>query len=481
MGGDQEVTAKPPAAAGQAPAERLPEEADSGRLLRGLGLTDCVLLVVGSMIGSGIFLTTGQVAKHLPHPWLILTAWLVGGALALTGALTYAELGAAIPRAGGHYVYLRKAYGPLVGFFDGWLSFLASFPGSIAFVALGLMGYLPSTWTGHHMWTVEILGLEWSVTSANLLAMGVIVALSTINALGLRMGSGTQNMLTGLKLAALVGIAGFGLLSARGSWGNLGLSGIGGTGSAGLVGFGAALIGISFAFLGWDATTYMAAEVRHPQRTIPRSLLLGTVLVLAVYLAFNVTLLYGLPTPSLAASQGPARDAVGVLLGSGVADLLGLAVIICILGSLNATVMVGPRIYYAMAVDGLFPRALGAVNHRTHVPMVAIAAQAALSCIIVLSATLGRILAFTVLVIWLLSAVTGAAVFVLRWREPELSRPYQVWGYPWVPGIFCLSSLALLANHLAHTPHDLIWLAGFLVAGLPLYALLRRRASRLDF
>jgi APA family basic amino acid/polyamine antiporter len=443
-------------------------------LMRGLGLADCVLLVVGSMIGSGIFLTTGEVAKHLPTPSLILGAWLVGGIMALTGALTYAELGAAIPRAGGHYVYLREAYGPLVGFFDGWLSFVASFPGSIAFVALGLMTYLPSAWTGHALWTVETPIFRWSVASANILAIALIIALSVINGLGLRTGSGAQNLLTGLKIAALVGIAGFGLFAGRGSWANLG----GGTpvvGGAGLAEFGAALIGVSFAYLGWDAATYMAAEVRHPQRSVPRSLVFGTLLVIVLYLMFNVVLLYGIPVAGLAGSTVPVRDVANSLLGPGLSGILTLAILVCILGSLNATVMVGPRIYYAMAQDGLFPRVLASVHRQRRVPVAAIAAQATLACIIVLSATLGRILAFTVLVIWLLSAVTGAAVFVLRRRAPDAPRPYRAWGYPWVPAIFCLSSMALMVNHLLRNPGDMLWLAAFLAAGIPVYLAMRPR------
>jgi len=448
-------------------------------LRRGLGLADCVLLVVGSMIGSGIFLTTGEVAKHLPTPSLILGAWLVGGIMALTGALTYAELGAAIPRAGGHYVYLREAYGPLVGFLDGWLSFVASFPGSIAFVALGLMTYLPSAWTGHALWTVETPIFRWSVASANLLAIGLIIALSVINGLGLRTGSGAQNSLTGLKIAALVGIAGFGLFAGRGSWANLG-GGAPIMGGAGLAEFGAALIGVSFAYLGWDAATYMAAEVRHPQRSVPRSLVFGTLLVIALYLLFNVVLLYGIPAAGLAASTAPVRDVASALLGPGLSGILTLAILVCILGSLNATVMVGPRIYYAMAQDKLFPRVLGSVHPRTRVPVAAIVAQAALACIIVLSATLGRILAFTVLVIWLLSAITGAAVFVLRRRAPDAPRPYRAWGYPWVPAIFCLSSIALMINHLLRNSGDTLWLAGFLAAGMPIYLAMRPRKRAME-
>jgi len=211
---------------------------------------------------------------------------------------------------------------------------------------------------------------------------------------------------------------------------------------------------------------------------IPRSLALGTVLVLGLYLLFNVALLYGMPVPGLAASENATREVVARLVGPGAAGLTSTVILICILGSLNATIMVGPRIYYAMARDGLFPKALGSVHATARVPVAAIAAQAIWSCVIVLCATLGRILAFTVLVIWLLSAITGAAVFVLRRRRPDLDRPYKVWGYPWIPALFCLSSLALTINHLRQTPTDALWLLGFLAAGVPVYLGLRRGDSQ---
>ncbi len=441
-------------------------------LRRGLRCCDCIMLVVGSMIGSGIFLTTGQIAEALRAPWLILAAWLVGGAMALAGALSYAELGASFPQAGGHYVYLREAYGGFAGFLDGWLSFVASFPGSLAFIGLGLVAYLPAAWSGHTIFSVEVLGLDWTVESRHLIAVGIILGLSTINALGLRMGSGTQNLLAALTIAALLGFAALGLGSGRGQWGHFTLAE--GEG-AGLAGMGLALIGVSFACLGWDAATYMAAEVREPQRVLPRSLGLATLLVLALYLLFNAALLYALPASELAGSENAAAAAGGLLFGPGFGGVLALAIIICILGSLNATTMVGPRIYYAMARDGLFPRLLGSVNRVTRVPVAAILAQGLWASVIVLSATLGRILAFTVLVIWLLSAVTAGAVFVLRWRRPGLERPYRTWGYPWVPALFCLFSLALAANRLWHAPADLLWLAGFLAAGVPVYLALRRR------
>ncbi|UCC67516.1 MAG: amino acid permease [Armatimonadota bacterium] len=446
----------------------------AGKLQRRLGFTDCTFLVVGSMVGSGIFLTTGHIAGTLSAPWLILLAWLLGGVMALTGALTYAELGASLPRAGGHYAYLREAYGPLVGFLDGWLSFIASFPGSIAFVALGMVAYLPADWGGQSLFTAEVVGFEWTVHSKHLIAIGIILGLSLINALGVRPGSSTQNVLTALKIAALVGIAGFGISSGRGLWHNLTAGGLPSVGQVGLAGFGVALIGVSFAYLGWDASTYMAAEVRQPQRNLPRSLAVGTVMVVGLYFAFNLALLYGLPVAEMAGSDNVTRDAVSGLLGPQFTGLVAVAILICILGSLNATIMVGPRIYYAMARDRLFPRALGSVNRLTRVPVAAIGAQALWACVIVLSATLGRILAFTVLVIWLLSALTGAAVFVLRRRRPDLTRPYRTWGYPWVPALFCLSSLALATNHLLRIPADLLWLAGFLAAGLLVYARLRR-------
>ncbi len=445
----------------------------AGQLQRGLGLPDCVLLVVGSMVGSGIFLTNAHIASALPSPWAILLAWLLGGVMALTGALTYAELGASLPRAGGHYVYLREAYGPLIGFLDGWLSFAASFPGSIAFVALGLLAYLPSAWSGPAIFSTRILGLEWAIGPNQLTAGAIILGLSAINAVGLRAGSGTQNFLTALKIAALLGIAALGLSSGRGEWAHLSA----GRGlPAGFTGLGTALIGISFSYLGWDAATYMAAETKEPQRNLPRSLALGTALVVVLYLLFNLVLFYGLRVSEVAAAENPTQAVVARLLGPGFAGLVTAAILICILGSLNATIMVGPRIYFSMARDGLFPGALGAVHRLTRVPTAAIIAQAVWACIIVLSATLGRILAFTVLVTWFLSAVTGAAVFLLRRRRPDLARPYRVWGYPVVPAVFCLSSVALMVNHLRTMPTDLLWLAGFLAAGLPVYAVLRLKS-----
>ncbi len=468
------MTSRPAARAAAAQPQPGPAGKEAAGLARGLGLTDCTLLVVGSMVGSGIFLTSGQIAGALSSPWLILLAWALGGGTALCGALTCAELGASLPRAGGHYVYLREAYGPLVGFLDGWLSFIASFPGSIAFVALGLVAYMPGAWGGHPLFSTGVFGLEWTVHSNHLIAIGIILALSFINALGLRAGSGTQNLLSGLKIAALVGIAGLGLLWGHGEWGNFGLGEMAVTGSAGI---GAALIGVSFAYLGWDAATYMAAETKQPQRNLPRSLALGTLVVVGLYLLFTTMLFYGVPVSEMAGSENVALDAVGRLLGPGFAGLVGTLVLICILGSLNATIMVGPRIYYAMAREGLFPSALGSVSSATRVPATAILVQAIWACVIVLCATLGRILAFTVLVIWLLSAVTGAAVFVLRRTRPELARPYRVWGYPWVPAIFCVSSLLLVVNHLWSTPADLLWLVGFLGLGVLIYPVLRRRGA----
>ncbi len=468
------MTFRPAATVAAAQPEPAPAGKEAAGLARGLGLTDCTLLVVGSMVGSGIFLTSGQVAGALSSPWLILLAWALGGGMALCGALTYAELGASLPRAGGHYVYLREAYGPLVGFLDGWLSFIASFPGSIAFVALGLVAYLPSPWAGESVLGGEAFGLDLALSSNQVIAIGIVLGLSTMNALGLRAGAGTQNFLSGLKIAALVGIAGLGILWGRGEWGNFGLGEMTVTGSAGI---GAALIGVSFAYLGWDAATYMAAETKQPQRNLPRSLALGTLVVVGLYLLFNIVLFYGVPVREMVGSDNVTVDAVTRLLGPGFAGLVSTVVLICILGSLNATIMVGPRIYYAMARDGVFPSALGKVGRTTRVPVAAISAQAIWACVIVLCATLGRILAFTVLVIWLLSAATGAAVFVLRRTRPELARPYRVWGYPWVPAIFCVSSLLLVVNHLWSTPADLLWLVGFLGLGMMIYPVLRRRGA----
>lgn len=442
-------------------------------LTRGLGFSDCTLLIIGNMVGMGIFLTTGNVAEALPSPLLILIAWLVGGLFALAGALTYAELGAALPRAGGHYVYMREAYGPFFGFLDGWVSFAVAFPCSIAFMAMGLSKYLsyfsPVFASENIIAQITIPGITITLHGGHFPALACILGLTVVNCLALRVGSITQNLLTALKIICLVGLTVLGLVSGKGAWSRFAWQAKGVTGGSVLPALAGALIGVSFAYLGWDAATYMAAEARRAQRTIPRSLAAGTIIVTALYVLFNLALLYIVPAGQMRGSANVAQDAAALILGRAGAAITSAAIIVCILGAMNATIMIGPRIYYAMAKDGLFFSSLSYVHPRFKVPTTAIIVQGVWTCIIVVTGTFTGILIYSVFAILVLSTATAAAVFVLRARRPKLERPYRTWGYPLVPAIYCVGSLGILTRMLVHDPQQSAWSLVAVALGVPVY------------
>ncbi len=451
-------------------------------LARSLSVTDCTLLVVGNMVGTGIFLTTGFVAQDLPAPWLILIVWLVGGIFALAGALTYAELGARFPRAGGHYVYMREAYGPFLGFLDGWLSFVASFPCSIAFMAVGLAEYLsfffPAFSSENVIATAHILGYQLTLHGGHIPAVAAIAVLTAVNCYGLRVGSTTQNVLTALKILCVVGLALAALGSGKGSWARLAAQPGALSGAAVLPALAGALIGVSFAYFGWDAATYMAAEAREPQRAIPRSLAAGTILVVAMYLLYNLSLLYAVPLSRLAGAPNAAQEAASATLGRAGVAVTSAVILLCIAGALNATIMIGPRIYYAMAKDGVFFRSLARVHPKYKVPVTSTVVQGIWSCIIVLTGTFETILTACVFALLVLSTITAAAVFVLRATRPAEPRPYSTWGYPVVPAIYCLGSLGILINTLVHQPAQSALSIIAVVVGVPIYLYWRSRTQR---
>ena len=454
-------------------------EPAQGHLARGLGTTDCMLLVIGNMIGTGIFLTTGSVAQALPSPTLILAAWLIGGVFALAGALTYAEMGAAFPRAGGHYAYIREAYGPLCGFLDGWVSFVAAFPCSIAFMAMGLATYLsyffPFFSDSHILARLPVAGAELTFHGGHIPALATVIILTALNSRGLRLGKNAQNTLTVLKIVSLAGLALLGLFSAHGEWGRLAAPDIPVPENL-LPAMAGALIGVSFAYLGWDAATYMAAEIREPQRVLPRALVVGAAVTAVLYLLFNVALLRMVPLEGISGSANVAQAAAMATLGPAGAAIISAVIVICILGAMNATIMTGPRVGYAMARDGLFFQGLCRIHPRFQAPTTAIIVQGAWTCVILLTGTFGSILTAAVFAMVTLSTATAAAIFVLRINRWDTPRPYHTWGYPFVPLIYCLGSLGILVNVLVQSPSRSLWSLGLLALGIPVYAFWSRRS-----
>jgi APA family basic amino acid/polyamine antiporter len=445
---------------------------------RRLGPLDAAAIVVSNVIGGGIFFTPILVAQLVPDARAVLAVWLVGGALAFAGAMAYAELAALRPQAGGEYVYLREAYGPLAGFLTGWTSFVAGFSGAIAASSVAMADYIgrfiPAAGDDTPIVSVPIPGASLAVSRRTIVALVAIAGLTIVHVRGLGPGRVVQNVLAGAKVAALVIFAALGLSIGHGA--SQHLTGAGAAGATGLV---LALVPIMFTYSGWNAAAYVAEEVRSPGRNVPLALGIGTAAVIAIYLALNTLYLYALPLAELASlSSARIVDTVAErLFGFAAGNLLAAFTIVSIAASVSAMVLAGPRVYYAMARDGLFPAAAEQVHPQFRAPVVAIVAQSVWSGVLVLSGTLAQLVSYTGFALVLFSGIAVGAVFVLRRRQPDAPRPFRAWGYPWAPALFVAAASVMVVNELWRNPRTSA--AGVLViaAGMPVYWLLRRRRA----
>ncbi|MBZ5590326.1 MAG: amino acid permease [Acidobacteriia bacterium] len=454
--------------------ETTPERAP--QLVRGLGAWDGTLLTIGAMVGTGIFLTAGDIAKSLPHPALILLVWLAGGLLTLAGAVTYAELGVLFPRAGGIYHFLREAYGPLWGFLYGWACFLVIMSGGIAAIAVGfgeyLGSFLPFFSMQHVLLAVPLGSWTWALSGGQVAAAGAIVVLTWVNYLGLKEGARVQDLLTVLKIGAVVGFVGLGLLVVPKAQPAM-LAPLPSTGL--LTAFGVGMIAVLWTYDGWYGLALSAGEVRQPERNLPRGLVWGTVAVIVMYLLLNLVYLRALPVEAIAATPRIGESAAAALFGAGGARLASLAVLVSAFGCLAATILYAARIYLPMAQDGLFFHALADVHPRYLTPGRSLLAQGAWSALLTLSGRYDQLYTYSMCTLVLAHAATGAALFVLRRTRPELPRPYRVWGYPVVPALFILACGLLVVNTLVERPMESLWGLGLVALGLPAYLYWRRR------
>jgi APA family basic amino acid/polyamine antiporter len=437
---------------------------------RRLGPIDAAALVVSNVIGGGIFFVPILVAQSVPDSGGILAVWLVGGALAFAGALAYAELAALKPHAGGEYVYLREAYGSLVGFLSGWTSFVAGFSGAIAASSVALAEYLgrfiPLAADAKPLVSVPLPLLPIVVSPKTLVALGVIVGLTAVHLRGLGPGRLLQNALAGLKVSALVAfvVLGFSLGRHVAVAPGVAESGINAAGWL------LALIPVMFTYSGWNAAAYVAEEVRAPGRNVPLALGLGTLVVIVVYLGLNLLYLHVLPPADLAAVKGTLIDEVADrLFGLNTGHLIALFTIVSIGASVSAMVLAGPRVYFAMARDGLFLTSATRIHPRFRAPTVAIIAQTIWSGVLVLSGTLSELVSYTGFAIVLFSGCAVAAVFVLRKREPDADRPFRAWGYPWAPALFVSVSAVILVNQVWREPGTSLAGLAVIAAGIPVY------------
>jgi len=447
-------------------------------LSRRLGPVDAAAIVVSNVIGGGIFFVPILVARLTPSAWAMLGVWLFGGLLAFAGAMAYAELATLRPRAGGEYVYLRDAYGSLAAFLSGWTSFVAGFSGAIAAGAVALAEYigrfLPVAASREPLLVLPVPYLPVSITPQSVVAIGAIVALSVIHLHGT--GRIVHNLLAGLKVSALAAFIALGLSLGDGQLGHLvSTHDVPNPGVNWLL----ALVPVMFSYSGWNAAAYVAEEVRDPSRNLPLALFGGTAVVVVFYLLLNVLFLYAMPVADLAALDGRLTDSVAErLFGFVAGDVLAVFTIVSIAASVSAMVWAGPRVYYAMARDGVFWPSAAKVHPKFRTPALAIVAQTLWSSVLVLSGTLSELVAYTGFAVVLFAGIAVLAVFVLRHRHPEAERPFRALGYPWTPAVFVLASALMVGNEIWNSPRTSLAGLAVIAAGIPLYVVLSRRNRR---
>lgn len=440
-------------------------EQDPSALPRHIGWFTAGCVLVSNVIGSGIFTTTGFMARDLGHPGLILSVWFIGGLIALAGALSYSELGAALPVAGGEYAYLRRAYGPFVGFLSGWTSFTIGFSAAIAAGAVSFAAYLlqlfPLDDKGGTISSALALALLWLITGFHLAGVGA--------------GGFLQRMLTVLKVGAILLLISAGLMAGKGNWAYLTV-----TDAPTVPGVGQFVVSLLFAlyaYSGWNAAAYLAGEVTDPARTIPRTMIGGTLFIALLYLVLNGFYFYALPVTDLAKPPIlPVADKVAVaLLGSDAARFVTAMLCLSIAGAVSAMVWAGPRVYYAMAQDGLIPSLFARTPGRERTPINAILLQSLWASVLILSGSFERLVIYSGTVLMIFSALAVGAVPLLRWQEPNLSRPYRTPLYPFVPGFFVLMSIVIVASAFYERPVEGGLGIATVLAGAPLYLLWQRR------
>lgn len=458
---------------------------ETHQLIRGLTLTDATSLVVGTIIGTGIFLKTTAMTQQVGSPGMVLLVWAAAGLLSLAGALTYAELGGMIPKAGGDYIYLRTAYGDLPAFLFGWMRFAVGATGTIAALAAGFAIFFTAAFDLNAPWyqhTFNIFGGEfvWQFGWAQIVAVAVIAIFSVINCGGVVFGGRTQTVLTASKIFGLaVIIFGVFLFSPGVSWQvlsaefrveNLSM----------IQAFGAAMLAALWAYDGWNNMPMAAGEIAQPEKNVPRALIFGMIIILAIYLLTNLAYFHAVPVSEIAdATTGytTATKAVATFLGSTGATFVAIAIMISIIGSLNGAILTNARVPYAMASDGLFPKTIAVLDEKTRVPVRAIVAQAIWASALAMLGTFDQLTNYVIFATWIFYVLTTSAVFVLRRRMPNAPRPYKTLLYPITPIVFILVGFWLIINTLQTNPLE----AGvglFLIAvGLPVYFYFRSKIS----
>ncbi len=456
------------------------------QLVRRLGLPSAIMIVIGSIIGSGIFLTPQSVAAAVDVPGVMILVWIFTGLLTLAGALTNAEIGSEIPEAGGHYVFFRVLYGDFIAFLFGWTTFIVYQTGSIAAIAVAFSRYFSFFMPLLHLspaleaWKIPLVGNihPFADIGIKLVAVGIIVLLTTVNYYGVRFGGMIQNIFTSMKIAAIVGIVIIGFSAGTGNVSHfLPLWGIPTSGPL-LPAIGIAMIATLWSYDGWANLTFIGGEVRNPQRNIPLALSIGTIAVIVIYVLTNLAYLYVLPINEIASSRLVAADMMEKVYPGFGGAVISIAVMISTFGSVNGSCMTTARVFFAMAKDHLFFKGLADVHPRYKTPAKSLVVQCIWACLLTLSGTFDQLFTYVMFAGWIFYALGAAGVFILRRKFPRTDRPYSVPGYPWVPALFVAVATWFVINTLVNQTADSMVGLLLLATGVPFFLYWKRTMLR---
>ncbi len=443
-------------------------------LSRRLGFFPATNIVVANMIGAGIFTTSGLLLADLHHPLLMIGLWIIGGIIAICGSLSYGELGAAIPEAGGEYLFLSRIFHPVFGFLSGWVSFIVGFTAAIAASSIGFSEYLFRAFPEINSFMADNFHFS-HLTTQKIISILLILSFTALHSRGLKMGIKVQNVLTILKVLLIVGLIAISLISAKGNVSHFTLEKSIGFGWANWKTVGLSLMWIMFAYSGWNASTYIGSEIKNPLRNLPASLLAGTFVVILLYVALNIVFVYAIPPSEMKDVISVGGLAMGKLFGPVAERMFSVFISFALFSSLSAFIIVGPRVYYSMAKDGLFFKSIARVHSRFGVPSAAIIWQGAIAAVFVLSGTFEQILTYLGFSLGIFPILTVAALIKLRLKKQV---PVKLPGFPVVQIIYILAGTLILVLAFLERPVESMVAIGTLLVGIPVYWMFKSRSSK---
>jgi APA family basic amino acid/polyamine antiporter len=453
-------------------------------LVRGLSLLDSVLLLAGGIIGSSIFLTAKDIAGPLPHPTLFMLVWVMGALISLCAAFAFAELGSMFPDSGGQYVYLREAFGDLVAFLYGWMLFAVANGGTIAALSVASAAYLSAIFPAISEQHVVLTAMGITLTRTHVVGLISIVFVTWMNVMGLRKGAILQNVATWAKFVAMGAFVILGLAIGKGDWGNFKWHGEHAGLTMGLSmnqlisAWGIGLIAVFWAYDGWVYITWVAGEVKEPRRNVPRAMVLGIIVVAVVYLAMNMTYIYAMPLSEVAKHETIAAAAAQAMFSLRAANWLSVVIALACFGAMASCTLSGARVYYAMARDGVFFERMAQVHPKWRTPAFSLIGQAVWACLLTVSGRYDQLYTYVIYGMVLSYTLTVVGMFVLRWKRPEIPRPYRCTGYPWLPAIYVLLGTWWTINTIVERPKEALAGTIIVLLGVPGYLYWKRQHLR---